>query len=93
MFKQNSQTHISGKFDSTWVSTDHPAIKECALACGARVFERGLLMIMMINDDVDNENFGNNDYVYREMCALACGARVFERGLLMMIMMKSRWYS
>ena len=23
------------------MSTDHPAIKECAQACGARVFERG----------------------------------------------------
>ena len=70
MFKQNSQTHKSGKFDSTWVSTDHPAIKECALACGARVFERGVLMIM-INDDVDNDNFGNNDQDYIEKCVLS----------------------
>lgn len=26
-----------GKFDSIWVSTDHPAIAECAQACGAKV--------------------------------------------------------
>lgn len=29
-----------GKFDSVWVSTDHSGIAECALACGAKVFDR-----------------------------------------------------
>jgi len=29
-----------GKFDSIWVSTDHNAIAECALACGAKVYDR-----------------------------------------------------
>ena len=46
--------------------------------------------MIMINDDVDNDNFGNNDQDYREMCALACGARVFERGVFMLMLIKSR---
>jgi len=29
-----------GKFDSIWVSTDHPGISECAQALGAKVFRR-----------------------------------------------------
>ena len=28
-------------------------------------------MIMMINDDVDNDNFGNNDQDYIEKCVLS----------------------
>jgi len=29
-----------GKFDSVWISTDHPGISECAQALGAKVFKR-----------------------------------------------------
>ena len=36
-FSQLLKVNNPGKFDSTWVSTDHPGIKECALACGAKV--------------------------------------------------------
>ena len=74
------------------MSTDHSAIKECALACGAKVFERGLLLMIMMNDDVDNDSCGDNDCDYREMCALSCGARVFERAVFMMMLIKFRWY-
>ena len=36
-----------GKFDSVWVSTDHDGIAECATACGAKVINSHMIIIII----------------------------------------------
>ena len=58
----NQINQISGKFDTTWVSTDHPAIKECAQACGARGFERGDIVISCLDGHPDGGDDTKGNY-------------------------------
>ena len=44
------------------MSTDHPAIKECAQACGARVFERGDIVISCLDGHPDGDDDTEGNY-------------------------------